>query len=208
MIRPSDASVRAATVVFGIFAAILLLWFGVMVFVVLQQAHTVVQTPQKISVVDVASGGIAVCAFIITVYSTWATRRHNRLSVRPILSLDMSISPNQPRFHVSVRNAGPGVTIFESWQLVLVDSPSLDTNSLSSRQLTDKVSYRPLIDFTRYYPDDAIQSGETAEFIGTKPMSADETECRAFYDVLKKVRIYYTYSSIYGERWEGAFTGP
>ncbi|MBL4561633.1 MAG: hypothetical protein JKX79_11690 [Labilibaculum sp.] len=60
---------------------------------------------------------IAMLALIFTIYQGYLTRKHNRLSVKPILSFESKQSLNDNRYTCSVGNRGLGPALIDSISL-------------------------------------------------------------------------------------------
>lgn len=72
-----------------------------------------------LSVGESASLFVAAAAFFISIYQTYITRIHNRLTVKPKISINVSLSPyNSPSVGFFVKNSGVGPAIIESIELV------------------------------------------------------------------------------------------
>jgi hypothetical protein len=162
-------------------------------------------TPQV--VVAIFSALIALCALGLSIYTGWLTRRHYKNTLRPIVNVDIDISPSSARYAISLHNCGPGVAIIRSWALSVDGMTANDLASMSSRRFTDLVRHSRLVDLTRYFPGDAIQAGQKVEIIGTAALEKTEKECEEFKNVLRGVKVSFEYESVYHDSWEGGFDG-
>jgi hypothetical protein len=72
-------------------------------------------------VIAVAAGFIALCSLGATIWQAWISRKHNRLTVRPVLSLqrDKTIDDNAITWSFEVRNVGTGPALVKSFALTL-----------------------------------------------------------------------------------------
>ena len=67
---------------------------------------------------DNASAIIAVCALVLTIYQARLARRHNRLSVRPLLSSFVEqVSGPDARITFSLVNNGLGPALVDSFEV-------------------------------------------------------------------------------------------
>ncbi|QUE76048.1 hypothetical protein [Stutzerimonas stutzeri] len=72
-----------------------------------------------LSIGEIASLFVASAAFFISTYQTYTTRLHNRLTVKPKISINISLSTgNSPSVGFFVKNSGTGPAVIESIELI------------------------------------------------------------------------------------------
>lgn len=77
---------------------------------------------------DAAAVSIALCALVLTVLSHWATVRHHKLSVRPLLTTTvdhdtrLSAEGSTSQVVVTLANVGLGTAVIQRANLLLDDS--------------------------------------------------------------------------------------
>ena len=158
-------------------------------------------------IISAASATVALASLGLSVYTGWVTRCHYKNTLRPIINVDIDISPVNGRYVIALHNCGPGVAIIKHWAPTIAGLNPESLEKMTSRKLTDVLGYSSLIDFTHYFPEDALQAGERMEIIGTKPKQGTEEECKTFKYCLKRVKIDFSYSSVYGDVWDKCFDG-
>ena len=98
-----------------------------------------------------AAAIIALCALFVATYQVVATRRHNRLSVRP----HIEVTPNRTldtlgRFAVTLRNNGLGPAIIESYEVTLDDKPIPLAESSVAEGMIAGLIKKPLQQFSYF----------------------------------------------------------
>lgn len=82
-----------------------------------------------LSIGESASLFVAAAAFFISTYQTYTTRLHNRLTVKPRISINVSLSTENSRsVGVFVKNSGTGPAVIESIELIKGNKSGLLTD--------------------------------------------------------------------------------
>lgn len=82
-----------------------------------------------LSIGESASLFVASAAFFISTYQTYTTRLHNRLTVKPKISINVSLSTeNSPSVGFFVKNSGTGPAVIESIELIKGNESGLLTD--------------------------------------------------------------------------------
>ena len=133
--------------------------------------------------IAVASLVVAVCAMIATVWQAAIARKHNRLTVRPVLTLYR----REAEGIIHVRNNGSGPAIVISYELY----------SKGNRLSLDALDgiFSTVTDVPELTPGVAIAVGESVELI--KAVTYLEA---SHVEPLQDLRFRIVYESIYGER--------
>ena len=144
-------------------------------------------------VVAICATGIAVLSLGISVYEARATRRHNRISVRPFLELRVGF-PQGRRAGLQLINAGLGPAVITRTVLTL-DGESLGEFSEESvNVLRSKLSVRPAaVTFRK-----TILATDYDQFL-LSIESFDRTGHAEFADLLRhRLGLEIYYDSLYG----------
>lgn len=64
-------------------------------------------------------GITAIAAICFTIGQTWATRRHNRLSVKPLLNILFISKPEEKEFSIILENHGFGLAIIKNYKIII-----------------------------------------------------------------------------------------
>ena len=126
---------------------------------------------------------VALCAMVATVWQGAIARKHNRLSVRPVLTLYRREADGI----ISVRNNGSGPAIVVSYELYS-KAKRLSLESLDG-------VFPTITDVPELTPGVAIAVGESVELI--KAVTVLEA---SHVQPMQELRFRIVYESIYGER--------
>ena len=133
--------------------------------------------------VAISSLVIALCAMVATVWQAAIARRHNRLSVRPVLTLYR----REIEGLIYVRNNGSGPAIITSYELYS-NGKRLPLDSLDG-------IFSTVTDVPELTPGVAIAVGESVELVKAVTfLEASHTQ------PMEDLRFRIVYESIYGER--------
>jgi hypothetical protein len=72
------------------------------------------------TITSIAASFIAVCALIVSVWTGYETRQHNRLSVKPILDIANNTAPG-PVYGLILYNEGTGPALVKGWKITFND---------------------------------------------------------------------------------------
>ena len=144
-------------------------------------------------VVAICATVIAVVSLAVSVYEARATRRHNRISVRPFLELRVGLSQGR-RAGLQLINAGLGPAAITRTVLTLDGEPLGEFSEASVNVLRSKLSVRPAaVTFRR-----TILAADYDQFLLSID-SFDRTEHAEFADLVRhRLGMEIHYESLYG----------
>ena len=144
-------------------------------------------------IVAICATVIAVVSLAISVYEARATRRHNRISVRPFLELRVGLSQGRTA-GLQLINAGLGPAVITRTVLTLDGQPLGEFGEASVNVLRNKLSVRPaVVTFRR-----TILAADYDQFLLSVD-SFDRTEHAEFADLLRhRLGLEIHYESLYG----------
>lgn len=144
-------------------------------------------------VVAICATVIAVLSLAVSVYEARATRRHNRIYVRPFLELRVGLSQGS-KAGLQLRNAGLGPAVITRTVPTLDDELLGDFGEASVNMLRSKLSVRPAaVTFRR-----TILASDYDQFL-LSVESFDRTEHAQFADLLRhRLGLQIHYESLYG----------
>jgi hypothetical protein len=144
-------------------------------------------------VVAICATVIAVASLAVSVYEARATRRHNRISVRPFLELRVGLSQGRTA-GLQLINAGLGPAAITRTVLTLDGEPLGEFSEASVNVLRSKLSVRPAaVTFRR-----TILAADYDQFL-LSINSFDRTEHAEFADLLRhRLGMEIHYESLYG----------
>jgi hypothetical protein len=155
--------------------------------------------------IALTSAFVSVLALGLTMYEAWATRRHNRLSVKPALSFDLVLDEEQCALVIRLRNNGLGPAVVRRYEM-LVDGRSLE--QLNIRQFQELSA---LLDVQARYSiplrDEVIPIDASIDLIVIKH---DTTDAKARYvarRAAQRLTIRTAYSSMYDDYLNVQFNG-
>jgi hypothetical protein len=116
--------------------------------------------------ISLASAVVATAALFISIWNAWATRRHNRLSVRPHLALSKKTSPNAPQLTIDIKNNGLGPAIMTSIRVFVDDIDQSLTRAAQWQDIVAKLRYSSWCQAC-YYANSLIAPSRLAGIGGT-----------------------------------------
>lgn len=203
-VSEQTSSFAALAIAVSAFAAVGLFWAVILVLVLLGQGPALAKTGSAasgavggIKITDITSGLTALFALAVASGSLWFTRRHNRLSVRPKISIVRVIENNDgTKKGLYLRNHGLGPALISE----------ITFESKSTEHTYRRVEELSRLLFSHY----AFQSGELGIYwLEVLPKDAcerllwlesDQPEVNDdFQALLSDIRLVVKYRSFYGE---------
>lgn len=171
--------------------------------------ETIVIDASMLSVVTtVATVVIAVAAVVVGVWQSLAARKHNRLSVRPLLVLEVNCDPTLRGFGVWIANKGVGPARVTDFR-VLVDGKD-ETASVPNRWqqalITLDLNY-PFVQHFSLQPGTAISPGEIMPLITAEQNQIDENMRLHMKQRLPRIGCIVAYKSVYEEAFTEGYEG-
>lgn len=150
---------------------------------------------------------ISICALALTVYSLYATRRHNRLSVVPHLHgyENESTDDKGLTYSYDISNNGIGPARIKKFILLRHDKafPKGEGNyvrSSISEHLGNQVNYEIKFSFNFGY-DASLRAGETRRIVEMFFPGVKTGEEDKFWRLLKGMALRIEYESFYGQKF-------
>lgn len=209
--RDTTANPAAAlAIAISAFAAIGLFWALILVFILLDQGPAILGFGTRASALAshlklgalIGGGGLtALFALFVSVGSLWFTRRHNRLSVRPRVSIVRIVENNDNKKKgLYLRNHGLGPALIDEI-IFEVKSDGKVFNAYESFRDFVFSEYRFVRGDLGVYWLDLLPKDATERVLWLEDDEADDEFKALLFDVRMKVR----YSSFYGEHWEEVY---
>jgi len=165
---------------------------------------------KRISVSDIVSGfalSVSIIALVISAYEGEAARRHNRLSMTPIIQFERIFVPHEPRPQLGIymANYGTGVALLESFS-VYVDGkpvPFSDSGGLAEAARVLGLLDRP--DFPVKFVTSlrkAVPPGEVLFLFGIDKEDYTKERGALLRDAMSRISIHVKYKSVYDDVYE------
>jgi hypothetical protein len=149
---------------------------------------------------------VALCAFGVAVYQAYATRRHNRLSVRPhlVVFTERHNDNGKGKFAVTLRNSGLGPAIIRSYGALLHDEPLSTRDGMVIKNTVSKVIGRdaPHVGFHRLVKGDSVAKDQEMTLLSIAFACPTPPEYQAVMKSLDRLSAAIEYQSIYGEKFK------
>jgi len=151
---------------------------------------------------------VSVAALALSIIEARQRRRHARLSMMPILILDIK-SPPEDEFRICLHNAGLGPAILETLAVTIDDKPfahgPVGVVAVDWKTLLPMIGLRDPVAFRSRLPhaDESIAAGRDLElfrFVHTPYDSHDTSKTKSILGAFTRVWIIVEYSSFYGDR--------
>jgi hypothetical protein len=152
--------------------------------------------------ISLASAVVATAALFISIWNAWATRRHNRLSVRPHLALSKKTSPNAPQLTIDIKNNGLGPAIMTSIRVFVDDIDQSLTRAAQWQDIVAKLRiFGGMITGYAMLGAEALRPGDTRLLVSIN----DPTKIHDVQTIqaeTTRLRIVVEYSSMYGDKFK------
>lgn len=150
-------------------------------------------------IVSITTGVIATCALIVTSLNAYQTRKHQRLTVRPHLTIHVPLTTND---HVGIvfRNDGGGLLIINEIKLIPPESEEITFRDAS---IFEKIPLLQKLNFSLHVTPSsiAISPKETYWLMkGDDTLSKDDIN--AFAEALSGMKLVCEYQSIYEQKYK------
>lgn len=162
---------------------------------------------------DFLSLFVATVALVTAIWSAAVTRKHNRLSVKPLLAISESIADKEGSKGMYLINCGFGPAIIRSFEVFFEDEKIL-ADSVENLNLEIKKHLNQPKSYFRYslFNDgDPIQTGEKNELFALGPndfySDLEQEEKAKFVRGVRNLNWKIEYESIYEETFEVAGGG-
>lgn len=160
---------------------------------------------------------IALCALVLTVYQGYTTRKHNRLSVHPIVNGTRHITTSPPVVQYTLSSMGLGPAVVTSYR-VFIDGIKFeyDTdsvllcwsriwNQLGIPQFDNHVWITP----THLAEGVSLSPGREITILEIVPDSVTTDRVHLFEEkVMERLSIVVCYESVYGDQAGSVTFGP
>ncbi len=157
-------------------------------------------------IISISTIVIACAAVGISVWQGWATRHHNKLSVKPILEIHISTTSDGPLMGVWVENCGTGPAIIKDMIVYLDGQPTKVDNQEKAENiyraaniLSDKVSL--------WHPHGSgavLKQGGKANIISYAKENRTIDGKEKFKKALSHLHFKFIYESVYTEKFEAS----
>lgn len=137
--------------------------------------------------VDLCAIIVSVCALFVSVYSAHLQRKHNRLSVMPLISLFTMDYDNEIGFQIQNRGTGPLIIK----RLEFTDDMGRKADNLIDLMPTEIIWTNYLTDLENV----AIPANDHLTILVLK--SNDAFECSCAREALRKIEVYIEFLDIY-----------
>lgn len=154
-------------------------------------------------ITTIATVIIALCALFLSYWQFRALSRHNKLSIKPLITFEVYSAETENGFGIYIRNSGIGPAIVKNFKIV-VDS----TEIIAERpELWKKAAVKLSIDyntlkFFTLYNNFTIPAGKRFPMLTTDSNIKLDLK-KLFVEALPRVNIIVYYNSIYNETFVG-----
>ena len=161
-------------------------------------------------IIAMASAAIAMLTAIFVAYQAYLSRRHNRVSVRPLLSLRRnqyrSDADSVLNMEYTLENNGLGPAIIIDYEIFF------EKNLIGSNKNVDDAKKSMVKIIREHFPriefqyaiiarNFVINNGSYRELLSLRPEFGHGFKKRDYMEFVEKFRFNINYTSIYGERF-------
>lgn len=154
-----------------------------------------------------ADGIIALCsvliafsALVIAAYSSYETRKYNRISMTPVLDDELVFNTASERIGLFVENKGVGPAVIDKWEL-LVDGEHYRKHGIERfEKLTEFLNLEENVNWGYFKPGSLLLQGQCCELfaVDSAPYSIRRND--DLRSALERITITITYTSLYKEK--------
>jgi hypothetical protein len=150
-------------------------------------------------ITTIATVIIALCALFLSYWQLRALSRHNKLSIKPLITFEVYSADFENGFGIYIRNSGIGPAIVKDFK-ILIDS----TEIIAERpELWKKAAEKLLIDYNTLkiftlFNNFTIPAGKRFPML-TAESNINPDLKKLFIDAIPRVNIIVHYKSIYNE---------
>src|SRR2546423_699466 len=153
-------------------------------------------------ILGITGTAIAIAAFGLSIFNACGIRTHNKLLVKPRLSLVPQRGNQDPAIGLLLSNKGMGLAVVESWTVSLDGTPMKDSFTDGWNELLAKARL-PFAERVRISSSTQIPAGESAPVFSidrerwnqlTKP------EQDTFNQLMSRIKVSIAYHSDYDEK--------
>lgn len=155
------------------------------------------------TIVAICAAFIALCALGISVWQGIETRRHNKLSVSPYLSIRVVISKQAPYMGIQIDNNGVGPAVIKKC-IVFIDGEPTQVDSYESWEKAGNAAriFDKKVSFLTLPQGTVLKEGQSIPFIAYPKENQTEESIKIFQERLSHLRVKIIYESIYKEEFE------
>ncbi|PLX95576.1 MAG: hypothetical protein C0620_03920 [Desulfuromonas sp.] len=153
--------------------------------------------------ISLASAFIALLALGVAIWQGIIARKHNRLSVKPILAIDTFLSLDHETIGIKLRNNGVGPLILKNISFQR-GSVRASLNDGSFKNMLPALANRDF-NFTGTSPGFSLVPNESFWLISTSRHSDQNGLMDILFDSLTGITIKFEYESVYQERFSGTW---
>jgi len=171
---------------------------------------------KRISISDIISAFalfISVVALIITALEGEAARRHNRLSMTPIIQFERIFVPHEPRPQLGIymANHGTGVALLESFTVYVDGKPTPLSDYGGLGEAARMLGLLDRSDFPVKFVTNlrkAVAPGEVLFLFGFDKEDYTKERGALLRDAMSRISIHVKYKSVYDDVYEQDLERP
>lgn len=146
---------------------------------------------------------ISIIALIYSIREVRLTKKHNVLTVKPILNFSLFTAKKYERFSLKVLNVGLGPALITDYSfyidnLILKEFMS-ETDLRNWEELSKHLSFPDKLDWHFLDKKTVIKSGDEIELVGFEMKNYDSEIASKFRQAVRRLKFEIEYTSIYGK---------
>lgn len=157
--------------------------------------------------IALASVLIAVCAFFLSIWQMFLSRKHDRLSAMPHLLISFHTKETPPRFGIYLENAGIGPAIIKSFEVFLDGHNQEPFEHTAWLAIVDLLELDGEVTGMTIDPGEYFQVGKSCVLLSFKSKNSKLT-LRQMRQTLQRLQIKIKYASIFGDAQTAEFEVP
>lgn len=144
---------------------------------------------------------ISLISLIFAILEGRKSRKHNRLSVKPILTFSLFVSKAYDRYSLIIKNNGIGPAQIKTFEM-LVDGKTFqglkDQNGIENwEDLSSYLKFPDRLDWHYIDKEAVIKAGNVVEIVGFKYTTHSAELASRFRQSVRRLKISVLYTSIY-----------
>lgn len=151
-------------------------------------------------IIATSSAVIAFSAFITAVYSSYETRKYNRISLSPVLDGSLIFNNTAERIGLFIENKGTGPAVIDKWEMLVDGKHYRDHGIERFEDLTTFLELGERVNYGYFKPGSLLLQGQPIELfaVDSSPYSIERSN--KIREALKRLTINIKYNSLYKEK--------
>ena len=160
-------------------------------------------------IISISAIFIALSSLIVAIWQNILTRKHNKLSVKPLICIDYHFTDDEELNGIYLDNTGLGPAIIKSFRVFIDEDEILQSDYELWEGAIKKLEFPPNINLKIFVllKESVIYPNDKKCLIGINSMVEPSDYQQYFYNALRRIDFKLEYESIYEEKFSQNVSG-